>query len=93
MKITSIQLRIEEEDYELYEEEMLKNGWSKLGDQHVYRKKFGETEVEVKEHVPTFSPDVTLLVTARNEKGIPFDRLTTMLEELRKLDKTEDRPS
>lgn len=90
MKITSLSLQIEEKDYELYEEELCKCGWQKIGDQHIYRKTFGDTEVELKEHIPTFSSEVTLKVSARNENGIQLEILTQLLQELKNSDRTAD---
>lgn len=90
MKITSVLLNIKEEDFDLYEEELRRLGWKKIGGQPVFRKTYGETEVEVKEHIPTFSADVYLTVTARNENGIHYDNVTKILQELREADKTPD---
>ncbi|PTX64928.1 hypothetical protein C8P63_101149 [Melghirimyces profundicolus] len=90
MKVTSVLLNIKEEDYDLYEEELTRLGWKKIGDQPVFRKKYGETEVEVKEHIPTFSADVYLTVSARNERGITFESINEILKELREADKTPD---
>ncbi|GGA36054.1 hypothetical protein GCM10007416_06160 [Kroppenstedtia guangzhouensis] len=90
MKVTSVLLNIKEEDYDLYEEELARLGWERIGGQAVYRKKYGTTEAEVKEHIPTFSADVYLTVTARNEEGITFDTINQILKELQEADKTAD---
>lgn len=90
LKVTSILLNIKEEDFELYEEELIHRGWSKIGDRPVFRKMIDETEVEIKEHIPTFSADVYLTVTARNENGIKNQTVYRILDELRDADKTED---
>ncbi|MBD1371197.1 hypothetical protein IC620_02340 [Hazenella sp. IB182357] len=90
MRITSLSLNIKEDDYELYESELCKKGWQKIGGQHVYRKAFQDTEVELKEHVPTFGTEITLKVSARNEDGIELNILSDLLAELANADKTED---
>ncbi|SMO49821.1 hypothetical protein [Melghirimyces algeriensis] len=90
MKVTSVLLNIKEDDYDLYEEELTRLGWTKVGDQAVFRKTYGDTEVEVKEHIPTFSADVYLTVSARNEKGITFESINQILQELRDADNTPD---
>jgi hypothetical protein len=90
MKVTSVLLTVKEKDFELYEEELLKMGWNKIGGQPIFRKAVGETEVEVKEHIPTFSADVSLLVSARNDNGITFETIHAILDELREADKTDD---
>ncbi|GGE14898.1 hypothetical protein GCM10011571_15530 [Marinithermofilum abyssi] len=90
MKVTRVQLHIEEEDFDLYEEELMRMGWSKMDSQAVFRKTFGETEVEVKEHIPTFSADLYFTVSARNEKGITMESIHAILDELSRADKTKD---
>ncbi|PTM59435.1 hypothetical protein [Desmospora activa] len=90
MKVTSVFLNIKEEDFELYEEQLTKMGWNKIGGQPIFRKIYAGTEVEVKEHVPTFSADVYLTVSARNSEGITFETIHAILEELRQADKTSD---
>lgn len=90
MKVTSVLLNIKEEDFELYEDQLTKHGWSKIGGQPIFRKICAGTEVEVKEHIPTFSADVYLTVSARNDEGITFETIHAILEELRQADKTPD---
>ncbi len=90
MKIISITLQLKEYDYDLYEEQLEKSGWVKLPDQRVYRKMFGEMETEVREHLPTFSREVTLRVSAKNPKGISLDQINQIIEELHRADLTED---
>ncbi|OYD07710.1 hypothetical protein [Paludifilum halophilum] len=90
MKVTSVLLNIKEEDFELYEEELIRMGWEKIGDQRVFRKMYGETEVEVKEHIPTFSADVYLTVSARNDKGIKVESIHKIVDALKEADKTPD---
>ena len=68
MKITSLSLDIREKDFEEYEETLIQRGWKKVKGQHTYQKTFGETEVEIREHIAAFSAEVTLKLTARNER-------------------------
>ncbi|MFC4076692.1 hypothetical protein [Salinithrix halophila] len=90
MKVTSVLLNIKEEDFDLYEEELTAMGWKKVGNQPVFRKAYGETEVEVKEHIPTFSAEVYLTVSARNSEGITIESIHDILRELKEADKTPD---
>lgn len=90
MKITSLSLDIREKDFEEYEETLIQKGWKKVKGQHIYQKTFGETEVEIREHIAAFSAEVTLKLTARNEQGIKLDRIIQLLQELDKADHTPD---
>lgn len=90
MKITSLSLDIREQDFEVYEEALIEKGWKKVKGQHIYQKTFGETEVEIREHIASFSAEVTLKLTARNDQGIQLDRLIQLLNELEKADRTPD---
>ena len=83
-------MNIHEQDFDLYEEELEKLGWKKIGGQPVFRKRYGDTEVEVKEYIPTFSGEVYFLVSARNEKGISLESISAILKELQQADKTKD---
>ncbi|SFS81463.1 hypothetical protein [Marininema halotolerans] len=90
MKVTSVLLNIQEADFDLYQEELVNLGWSKINNQRVFRKTFDETEVEVREHLPTFSADLYLSVSARNHDGIKQSTIERIFHELRKADKTPD---
>lgn len=90
MKITSLSLDIREQDFEVYEEALVEKGWEKVEDQHIYQKTFGETEVEIREHIAAFSTEVTLKLTARNDQGMKLDRIIQLLNELEKADRTRD---
>jgi hypothetical protein len=90
MKIVSIQLTIVEKDFELFEEELNQTGWIRDENQRLWRKMFGNTEVELKEHLLAFGPEVTLKVSARNERGIDVPLLSGLLFELERADSTAD---
>jgi len=90
LKVTRIHLNIHEQDFEPYEEELVRLGWKKIGNQPVFRKTYGDTEVEVKEYIPAFSGEVYFVVSARNENGISFESISAILDELRQADKTKD---
>lgn len=90
MKVTRVHLNIHEEDFDLYEEELVRRGWKKIGNQPVFRKRYGDTEVEIKEYIPAFSGEIYFVVSARNENGISIQSISSVLKELREADKTED---
>ncbi|MBO8172611.1 MAG: hypothetical protein H0Z33_12080 [Bacillaceae bacterium] len=90
MKITSMNLRIEEEDFDLYESILGKLGWEHVSN-HVYRKKFGDTEVELREHLPAFSNQLELVVSFHNPNGCNMETLNKLLEELKNADLTPDK--
>ncbi|RAL25900.1 hypothetical protein [Thermoflavimicrobium daqui] len=90
MKITVLTLQVKEYDYNLLEQHLVKHGWVKVPRQHIYRKKFHGLEVEVKEHLPSFSMDVTLHVSAKNPKGIRLNEICKIVEELEQMDVTPD---
>jgi hypothetical protein len=88
MKITSLVLDIEEQQFDLYESELLNQGWEKVPGQHVYQKRYGD--MEIRERLASFSGEFTLKLVAHNKKGIAPDRIYALLEELASADKTED---
>ncbi|MCS1350509.1 hypothetical protein [Mechercharimyces sp. CAU 1602] len=90
MKVTSIDMRIEEDDFDLYEQELTRCGWEKVKNQPIFRKIYGDTEVEVKETIPRFSGDVYFTVSARNKRGIDPRELHRILDELNQADITID---
>jgi hypothetical protein len=91
VKIISFTLQLKEYDYDLYEQRLEKNGWVKMPDQRVYRKMFGEMETEVREHLPAFSGEVTLRVSAKNPKGISKEQIDQIIDALYSADLTADK--
>jgi hypothetical protein len=90
MKIKHISLEIEEHDFELYEQELVRRGWKKEQGMYVFRKNFGAFEVVVEEKLSGFSSSVALKVSAGDDRGIPPKALEELLKELVVADKTED---
>lgn len=89
MKITTMTLHIQEEDFELYEAALANMGWDHPR-KHIYRKSFGDTQVEIREFIPAFGTTVEFVATFYNPNGCSIERIAKLLEELKRADKTPD---
>ncbi|MEW9667989.1 hypothetical protein [Ammoniphilus sp. 3BR4] len=89
MKITSMILHIEEEDFEEYENVLRRMGWEEQT-KHVFRKKFGNTSVEIREHLPTFGTTLELVVSFYNPDGCSIEKISRLLKELKEADLSPD---
>ena len=89
MKITSMTLHIEEEDFEEYESVLKRMGWEEQV-KHVFRKTFGNTSVEIREHLPTFGTTLELIVSFYNPDGCSIEKISKLLNDLRDADLTPE---
>lgn len=89
MKITTMELTIDEKDFDLYEANLLDLGWVEES-KYKFKKMFGKTEVMVGEHTLTFSSKVSLHVTFYNPEGCSIEDITLLLNDLKSADKTPD---
>jgi hypothetical protein len=89
MKVTFIELHIEEQDLDLYEKSLGQLGWTEV-QKKVYQKQFGTALAEIREHVPIFSGDITLSVHVKNPEGMRLEDIQNIMNELRKADQTPD---
>lgn len=90
MKITTMTLYIQESDLAEYEDNLIKMGWEQVR-KDVYRKKFGDTNVEIQERMPVFATVVELVVTFYNPQGCSIEEISKLLTELRDADETPDK--
>ncbi|GAB7386518.1 hypothetical protein BSNK01_03530 [Bacillaceae bacterium] len=89
MKITSLTLRVHEHDFDLYEDVLKKMGWMEHPNR-VFRKTFGDTLVEIREHLPAFGTNLELVVSLQNPKGCSLEEIFNLLKDLRDADTTPD---
>jgi len=82
MKITTMTLYITEENFEKYAKALKKLGWDRPRT-HIFRKTFGNTSVEVREHIRAFTTNMELEVTFHNPNGCSIEVIALMLAELK----------
>ncbi len=83
-------IRIEEDDIDSYENLLLNMGWKQVVPR-IYRKTFGNTQVEIREHLPAFSNHLELVASFNNPEGCSGDMINRLLEELKNADTTPDK--
>lgn len=66
---------------DFYVSVLKKMGWEEQV-KHVFRKKFGNTSVEIREHLPTFGTTLELVVSFYNPDGCSIERISKLLSEL-----------
>jgi|GEM_PF-1496877 len=83
MKIITMTLHIEA-DFNRYAKALTKLEWEQPR-KHILRKTFGNTSVEIREHIRPFSAKAEMELTFHNPNGCSIEVITLMLAELQQV--------
>jgi hypothetical protein len=84
MKITTMTFYITDEDFNQYAKALKKLEWEQPR-KHILRKTFGNTSVEIREHIRAFSTNLEMEVTFYNPNGCSIEVISLMLAELKQV--------